>query len=87
MAWHMQRHCLECANLEPLTVAEKVVELASIPGEIAAGIEYLPEHLLNAEDLRRTECEAIDIGALERYARPLPVMQEYDQLLASRGAR
>ena len=39
------------------------------------------QHLLNAEDLRRTECEAIDIGALERYARPLPVMLEYDQLL------
>src|ERR1700738_734480 len=51
MAWHMQRHCLECAHLEPLTVAEKVVELAAIPGEIAAGIEYLPEHLLDAEDL------------------------------------
>src|SRR6185437_13285201 len=27
------------------------------------------QHLLNAEDLRRTECEAIDIGVLERYAR------------------
>jgi hypothetical protein len=25
------------------------------------------QHLLNAEDLRRTQCEAIDIGVLERY--------------------
>ena len=25
--------------------------------------------------------EAIDVGALERYARPLPVMHDYDQLL------
>ena len=40
-------------------------------------------HLLNAEDLRHTECETIDVGALERYARPLPVMLEYDQLLSS----
>ena len=39
------------------------------------------QHLLNAEELRRTSCEAIDIGGLERYARPLPMMQEYDQLL------
>jgi hypothetical protein len=41
-------------------------------------------HLLNAEDLRHAECEAIDVGALERYARPLPVMLEYDQLLSAR---
>jgi hypothetical protein len=45
------------------------------------------QHLLNAEDLRRTECEAIDIGTLERYARPLPVMLEYDQLLSAGVAR
>jgi hypothetical protein len=40
-------------------------------------------HLLNAKDLRRSECEVMDIGALDRYARPLPVMVEYDQLLSS----
>jgi transposase len=45
------------------------------------------QHLLNADDLRRSECEAIDVGALERYARPLPVMLEYDQLLTTAGAR
>ncbi len=43
------------------------------------------QHLLNAEDLRHTACEAIDVGALERYARPLPVMLEYDQLLTAGG--
>jgi transposase len=45
------------------------------------------EHLLNADDLRRSECEAIDIGVLERYARPLPVMLEYDQLLSAGATR
>ena len=44
------------------------------------------QHLLNAEDLRHTICEAIDVGALERYARPLPVMHEYDQLLIAGAA-
>jgi len=44
-------------------------------------------HLLNADDLRHAECEAIDVGALERYARPLPVMHEYDQLLSAGAAR
>jgi transposase len=43
------------------------------------------EHLLNADDLRRSECEVIDIGALERYARPLPALLEYDQLLSGAG--
>jgi len=42
-------------------------------------------HLLSAEDLRHTACEAIDVGALERYARPMPVMLEYDQLLTTGG--
>ena len=44
-------------------------------------------HLLNAEDLRHRGCEAIDVGALERYARPLPGMLEYDQLLSSGAGR
>jgi hypothetical protein len=39
-------------------------------------------HLLHADELRHSRCEAVDVGALERYARPLPVMNEYDQLLA-----
>jgi hypothetical protein len=42
---------------------------------------------LNAEDLRHAACEAIDVGVLEHYARPLPVMHEYDQLLTTAGAR
>jgi hypothetical protein len=45
------------------------------------------QHLLNAADLRHTVCEAIDVGALERYARPLPAMLEYDQLLTTVGGR
>ena len=45
------------------------------------------QHLLNAKDLRHSECEAIDIGVLERYARPPPVMLEYDQLLSARVVR
>ena len=44
-------------------------------------------HLFNAPDLNRTPCEAIDIGSLERYRRPLPVMNEYDQLLMAGGPR
>src|SRR4051794_36316067 len=39
------------------------------------------QHLLQATDLNRPVCEAMDIGSLERYQRPLPVMNEYDQLL------
>lgn len=39
-------------------------------------------HLLAADKLKRTQCEAIELGLLERYERPLPVMSNYDQLLA-----
>ena len=45
------------------------------------------QHLLSAEDLRHPGCEAIDIGVLERYARPMPVMLEYEQLLTSGGGQ
>ena len=45
------------------------------------------QHLFHAPDLNRTPCEGIDIGSLERYQRPLPVMNEYDQLLIGGGPR
>ena len=44
-------------------------------------------HLLNADELRHASCEAIDVGALERYQRPLPLLHEYDQLLTAGGVR
>jgi transposase len=44
-------------------------------------------HLVHARDLERPACEVMDIGSLERYQRPLPVMNEYDQLLSGVGAR
>ena len=45
------------------------------------------EHLLHQDELRRSGCETVDVGTLERYARPLPAMTEYDQLLTLGGAR
>lgn len=39
-------------------------------------------HLLTAETLQHTRCEPIELGSLERHERPLPVMNNYDQLLA-----
>jgi transposase len=44
-------------------------------------------HLVHARDLQRPACEVMDIGSLERYQRPLPVMNEYDQLLSGGDAR
>jgi transposase len=44
-------------------------------------------HLLHADELRHQSCEAMDVGMLARYARPLPVMHEYDQLLTAGGER
>jgi hypothetical protein len=44
-------------------------------------------HLLHADELRHQSCEAVDVGMLERYARPLPLMHEYDQLLTRGGAQ
>lgn len=38
-------------------------------------------HLLHADELRHAQCEAVDVGELMRYSRPLPAMHTYDQLL------
>jgi transposase len=43
------------------------------------------QHLFYTRDLNRVPCDAIDIGSLERYQRPLPMVNEYDQLLMAGG--
>jgi hypothetical protein len=45
------------------------------------------QHLVHAHDLNRPACEVMEIGSLERYHRPTPMMNEYDQLLAAGEAR
>jgi hypothetical protein len=45
------------------------------------------QHLFYAPGLIRERGEAIDIGSLERYQRPMPVVNEYDQLLMAGGQR
>jgi hypothetical protein len=44
-------------------------------------------HLLQRQELQHTSCEPVEIGFLARYQRPLPVLQEYDRLLAQGGAQ
>ena len=45
------------------------------------------QHLLHAGELNHVEVEAIDVGLLQRYERPLPLMNQYDQLLMAGGAQ
>ena len=40
-------------------------------------------YLLTADGLERVRPEAIDIGTLARYERPLPVLADYNQLLSA----
>jgi hypothetical protein len=39
-------------------------------------------HLLSTAELTRASAPAIELGGLERYERPLPIMKEYDLLLS-----
>ena len=39
-------------------------------------------HLLTATELGRPRTEFVELNGLERYERPLPLMNEYDQLLS-----
>ena len=58
---------------------EQAVEQALSLGSCDVGAV---RHLLTADTLHRPPCEAIELGSLDRYERPLPVMNNYDQLLA-----
>ena len=42
-------------------------------------------HLITAADLARARSEIIQVGALSRFERPLPVMTDYDGLLSQGG--
>ena len=44
-------------------------------------------HLMHKNELQRVPCDVIPVGLLERYARPLPLLHEYDQLLTAGGAQ
>jgi hypothetical protein len=45
------------------------------------------EHLMGAEQLARPRVAPIDVGHLQAFERPLPVVTEYDQLLRVGGSR
>ena len=58
---------------------QEAVELALQTGSSdAAAVRYL----MTAGDLERVQPEMIEVGALSRYERPLPVLVNYDQLLS-----
>jgi hypothetical protein len=58
---------------------QKAIETALATGcTDAAAVQ----HLFHARELNHVSCEAIDIGSLARYQRPMPVMNDYDRLLA-----
>jgi len=72
--------------IELLKVAQKHGRAklkAAIEAALAAGCSDAAavQHLVHAEELRHAPCEAIDVGELQRYTRPLPRIHEYDQLL------
>jgi hypothetical protein len=63
---------------------EKALESALAAG---CGDEAAVRYLLMVEGEERPASEALQVGWLDRYQRPLPVMKEYDALLAAEVAR
>ena len=81
------RQMIELLKLAPkygqLKLQEAIESALAVGCYDAAAVR----HLLNVDELRHRSCEAVEVGVLDRYARPLPLMQEYDQLLIAGGAR
>lgn len=59
----------------------------AIEAALAAGCSDAAavKHLLHAQELSHVVCQKVEVGFLERYERPLPVMADYDQLLMAGG--
>jgi hypothetical protein len=43
-------------------------------------------HLVQADDLARAQGALVEVGALSRFERPLPVLTDYDELLDQEAA-
>jgi len=61
----------------------------ALESALAAGCsdEAAVRYLLTVEGEKRPATEAVEVGWLDRYQRPRPVMKEYDELLAAEVAR
>ena len=57
--------------------------LAAIDAALVLGCtdEAAVRHLVTAQTLEHARPEAVDVGALAQFERPLPTLGEYDQLL------
>ena len=66
---------------------EKLQSAAESALALGCGDEAAVRYLLMSEPEDRSPQEAIEVGWLGRYERPLPVVNEYDQLLAAEVKR
>ena len=76
--------------METLNSTEFYDRLArAMESALAAGCsdEAAVRYLLTVEGENRPAPEALEVGWLDRYQHPLPVMKEYDELLAAEVAR
>lgn len=81
------RQMIELLKLAPLYGQRKLQE--AIETVLGGGCcdAAAVRHVLHADELQHSPCQTVDVGALERYTRPLPVMHEYDQLLMAGAAQ
>ena len=75
---------LQLGKVKGYAELQRAMELALASG---CSDEAAVRYLLLTESEGRLPQEAIEVGWLDRYARPLPVINEYDQLLGAGVAR
>jgi hypothetical protein len=59
-----------------------LANLGTHAGTVRPRVIQQPRYLLTEAGLRKNRPEAIDVGELARYDRPLPTTAEYDVLLS-----
>jgi hypothetical protein len=81
------RHMIELLKLTRQFGRKQVCKAIDAALETGCTDIAAVQHLVQTDGLSRPICAVMEIGSLERYHRPAPLLNEYDQLLAAGDAR
>lgn len=79
------KEMIELLQLGRVCGQEKLRAAVEQAQELGCGDSAAVRYLLVAADLQRKPSEPLDVGDLAHFARPLPVVTEYDRLLVGKG--
>jgi transposase len=79
--WEGTRHMIELLHLGKQQGWPRLRQAIETALELGCSDAAAVRHLLSVEDLQHARSESFELGSLQRYERPVPLLNEYDGLL------